>query len=188
MAHIIDLLLAYKYLILFPLAVVEGPIITVIAGLFVRTGVLSFFAVYSIVVIGDAFGDSIAYAVGRFGGPAVLKKFGNFFGVTDAKVAQAREYFINNRHKTLILSKIIHGVGVAGLVTAGNLKVPYRRFFLICLMVSLIQSMVFLLLGVLFGHAYVTFGKYFDFFGRGTIIIGICIALVAFFWYRIKKK
>ncbi len=188
MTHIIALLLQYKYAILFPLGIVEGPIITVIAGLFVRTGVLNFYWVYGVVVLGDALGDAIAYSVGRFGGPLVMKKFGKFFGVTPEKIHQAKLYFTNNRRKALFLSKIIHGVGIAGLMTAGSLKIPYKRFFMICITVSLVQSAVFLIVGILFGHAYALIGNYFNLFSQATIVVGLVIALIVFFWLRIRKK
>lgn len=184
----LGLLLTYKYLILLPLAVIEGPIITVIAGLFVRTGILNFFIVYIIVIFGDILGDAIAYFVGRFSGPIFLKKFNKFFHITPEKTEKAKAYFDLHHHKTLVLSKIIHGFGIAGLMTAGTLKVPYKKFFITCLCVSLVQSAAFLLLGFFFGHIYVIFGKYMNIFSKWTIIIGIIVVIVLFFYFRLRKK
>ncbi len=183
----ISLLLTYKYVILFPLAVVEGPILTVIAGLFVKTGVLNLYLVYIIVVLGDMFGDTLAYSIGRFGGPLVLRKFSKLWGITDAKVQKAKEYFDLHHHKTLIFSKIIHGVGVAGLITAGNLKISYKKFFFMCLCVSLMQSAILLTIGVLFGHAYAKINQYLGFFSSATIILAAVIILIIYVKSKAKK-
>jgi membrane protein DedA with SNARE-associated domain len=170
-----------------PLAIIEGPIIAVIAGFFARTGVFSFYIVYAVIILGDILGDTIAYCAGRFGGPVLLNKFSRFFRITEAKREKARVYFDLHRHKALILSKIIHGIGIAGLITAGNLKIHYHKFFFICLCVSLVQSAFFLLVGVLFGHAYVKIGQYFNFFSVGTIVVGVIVALSLFFYFRARK-
>jgi len=57
MDYAFSLLLTYKYLILIPLAVVEGPIITVIAGFLITLGYMNIFLVYLIVIAGDLAGD-----------------------------------------------------------------------------------------------------------------------------------
>lgn len=188
MPHIFALLSHYGYAILFPLAIVEGPIITVIAGLFVKSGIFTFYGVYAIAVAGDILGDGLAYSVGRFGGPVVLKKFGKFFGVTEEKTTKARERFTRHHNKTILFSKIIHGVGVAGLITAGNLKIPYPRFFFVCLCVSLVQSVVFLSIGMFFGRVYEILNSGLNIFSEGTIVVGIIVALVLIFRHRIKNK
>jgi membrane protein DedA with SNARE-associated domain len=46
-------------LLLFPLAVVEGPIVTVIAAYLASLGYLNIFAVFAVVVAADLVGDSI---------------------------------------------------------------------------------------------------------------------------------
>ena len=54
-------LVHYKYLALFPLTRVEGPIITVIMGFFSSLGYINFFFAYAIIVVGDLVGDAFHY-------------------------------------------------------------------------------------------------------------------------------
>lgn len=65
--QIISLLTAYKYFFLFPIVVVEGPIITVIAGFLSSLGYLNIIIAYLVVVAGDIVGDSAYYAIGFYG-------------------------------------------------------------------------------------------------------------------------
>ena len=76
MNNIINLLLHYKYLILLPLSVIEGPIITVIAGFFATMGIFNPYLVYTIAVVGDIFGDTLAYGIGRWGSVPFINHFG----------------------------------------------------------------------------------------------------------------
>lgn len=183
----LSLLLTYKYFILLPLAILEGPIITIIAGLFVKSGILNLYLVYLIVVVGDILGDSLAYAIGRFASPPILNKILKLFRISLEKKQKVEDYFNLHKQKTIILSKVIHGFGVAGLLTAGNFKIPYKKYFLTCFLVTILQSAVFLIVGLLFGYLYVVIAKYIKLFSLTSIIVGVVVLLILFFWFKINK-
>ena len=121
MDQLIPFIIAYKYEILFPLAIIEGPLLAVVAGFLVSLGTLNMFIVYAIIVLGDVIGDSIFYLLGR-SGHSFLAKHGHFIGATPERLATTREYFDNHHTKAITASKLIHGIGVTGLITAGSLK------------------------------------------------------------------
>jgi len=82
---IIGLLIAYKYAIIFPVAVIEGPAISIIAGYLGQSGYLNVFFVYVLIVLGDMFGDTIYYAIGRFGGLYFIKRWNHILNYTTRK-------------------------------------------------------------------------------------------------------
>ena len=185
MHQTIALLLAYKYYILLPLSIVEGPIITVIAGFLASTHLINPFAVYGVVILGDLIGDTLLYSLGRWSGGGV-QKYGKFLGVTAERLAYAKDYFANHHRRAVITSKLVHGIGVSGLVTAGVLRIPYMRYMRTCFFISLAQSIIFLFIGLLFGHAYMQIGHYLDYFAAGisTVALMVIIGGIA---YRLKK-
>lgn len=185
--YALQLLSLYGYLLLFPLAVFEGPIITVVAGLLVTAGIFNPVLVYIVVVAGDIVGDSFWYAVGRFGGGSFTRTIEKIFGIKKENIEKAKEKMENNRFKMTMLSKLIHGVGFAGMIAAGAVRVSYPLFVLACLVVTLGQVAVFLALGLLFGHAYKQIGAYLDYFA-GAMIVGALLALTFFIWYRWRTK
>ncbi|MFH0833804.1 MAG: hypothetical protein V2A63_00230 [Patescibacteria group bacterium] len=182
MDHIVELLLNYKYVILVPLTIIEGPIVSVIAGMLVALGDLNPFAAYGIIVGGDIFGDSFYYFLGRFGRKIFGGRAGKFLRIKPEKVERAKKLFENHHNKTIILAKLFHGIGFTGLIAAGSLKIPYLRYFLLCLATTLFQAAGFLLLGFFFGHAYLQIGKYLDYFAAGTIVVGLAVGV--FFWFK----
>lgn len=171
------LLETYKYVVLLPLAIVEGPIITILAGFLVSLGHMNPYIVYPIVVVGDVIGDSCHYALGRWGGKSLLRKIGPWLGVTDDSLKAAREYFGNHHYRALTFSKIIHGIGFTGLITAGTLGMPFGRFLTTCAAVAIVQSAVYLLIGIFFGHAYALLGTALDYFSAAAIIGAALVAL-----------
>lgn len=181
MSATISLILAYKYYIIFPLAVVEGPILAAISGFFISTGHLSFVPVYFIVVFGDAVGDSFFYFLGRWGRKTVLGRLGKFLHITPEKLDQTKKYFESNHKKALVFSKIMHGIGVTGLITAGSVQISYWRFVKTCLIVSLIQSAVIIILGIIFGGAYVQLIQYLNYYSAITVILALVIGLYIVF-------
>ena len=71
MSHYVEVLLslleAHPYLWLFPLAVVEGPLVAMVAGSMVSLGLVSWPLAYALVVAADLLGDTTFYLLGRFG-------------------------------------------------------------------------------------------------------------------------
>ena len=186
MEHAALYITQFGYLALFPLAIAEGPIVTVIGGFFVRLGILSPLIVYIVVVVGDMLGDTLYYAIGRFGRNSFLSWIGRHIGVTHDQLEGIRTHFANHGYKTIATAKLLQGLGPVGLIAAGGAHVPYPRYMLMCFSVSLIQSAVFLGIGYLFGHAYMTLSHYLNVFA-GVVSITLALLVVWFAVYKWKK-
>jgi membrane-associated protein len=182
--YIIHLLLTYKYIILIPLSIIEGPIVTVICGFLVTLKFFNPLLVYVIMVAGDIVGDGLIYYIGYSG-----KKFLKYFRVTEERLEAAKKYFAENHKKAIAMSKLVHGIGFTGLVAAGASHVPYKRYFLTCAIISIIQSFVMLMLGIFFGHAYTQIGKYLNYYAAGASVLALIILLIIFLRkYKIGAK
>jgi len=180
----LTLLLTYKYLILIPLSVIEGPIIAVVAGFLVTLKIFNPFVVYVVMVIGDVVGDAIVYYIGYFG-----KKFLKYLKISDEKLDKAKVYFADNHKKAIIFSKLAHGIGFTGLIAAGASRVDYLRYFKTCTIISLVQSFIMLMIGIFFGHAYVVIEKYLNYYAAATsVIILIVLLFVLIRKYKLSIK
>lgn len=175
----IELLLTYKYIILIPLSIIEGPIVTVVCGFLVTLKVFNPFLVYGIMVLGDILGDAGIYYIGYSG-----KRFLKYFRVTEEKLEKAKIFFNENHKKAIVMSKLVHGIGFTGLVAAGATHIPYKRYFKTCALISIIQSFIMLLIGIFFGHAYVQIGKYLNYYAAGVSVAVLVVLLFIF----IKKN
>lgn len=178
----------YKYLALFPLAVAEGPIVTVIAGFFASLGYLNFWLAYIIIIIGDLVGDAVHYSFGRFGGRAFIDRWGKYLGVGPKQIGAIERQFDKRGDKLLFIGKMSQGIGGAFLVAAGLIKMPFSKFIFANLLATLIKSLLLLLLGFYFGHALSTINTYLEkitLFSLGAAIFGV---LIYFLYFRKSRN
>jgi len=187
MEGLIAVILKYKYLVIFPIATLEGPILAIILGFLVSLGSINLYLAFAIVIAGDSFGDFCCYALGRWG-VRFVHRYGHKIGVTPEKFETAQKYFLTNRKKALFLSKVLHGIGFTGLIVAGSMKMQYRKFFVTCFLTTVAQYIILFTLGILFGHAYAQIGKYLDYYAAACVVVFILIIGYIIFKKKVKVK
>ena len=185
--HAVLLIQHYKYLILFPLAVIEGPIITIIGGFLSSIGVLNLAFVFLTVVAGDIVGDTIWYSVGRFGHGRVPLFVTRYFGITQERLAKMRELMEKHPFKIFAIVKFMHGPTLPGLLAAGASRVSYMYFVGVCLVLSMLQSAVYETIGFFFGSAYHSIGTYLGNYAKIMFILSL-VTLFIIFWRITHRK
>lgn len=178
------LLATYRYFLLYPVVVIEGPIVTVIAGFLASLGFLDVFWVYVVVVLGDLTGDSLYYALGRWGRKRIVEKYGWHVGITPRLIEKFEGYLHKHTAKTLFFGKFSQALCVPILIAAGVAKVPYRKYITINLFATLIKSLILLLIGFYFGQAYAKIARYLDI----TAIIVLILAVIFLLFYLYMQK
>lgn len=186
MESILVLFLEYKYVILFPLVVFEGPFATIISGFLISIHIFNIYIAYSIIILGDLVGDSMFYSIGRWGGPYLLK-YGVRFKITQEKLDKAKKYFTDHHHTAIITSKLAHGIGVTGLMAAGALRISFYKYIKTCFYIALAQSAVLLAIGFFSGYAYSRVFAYLDNYAK--IISGLVLCIIGLFlFFKLSKQ
>ncbi len=186
--QIIAWLTAYKYFFLFPVAVIEGPIVTVIAGFLSSLGHLNIFIAYIVIVVADIIGDAMYYAFGYYGRQKFIERWGHYLGITMERVERLEKHFSKHTGKTLIIGKLSHTIGGVVLVAAGMAKVPFWKFIWYNFIPTLPKSLVLLLIGFYFGATYAKINNYLDYTVIGTIATAIVFTTTYFVIRRVSKK
>ncbi len=184
LTHTIQLILTYKYFILFPIAVIEGPAISIIAGVAVSLGYLNFVLAYLTIVAADLVGDSAYYAIGYYGHKHFINKWGRFIGLNPNRVKFIDKHFKKRAATILFLGKLTIVIGVAFLTAAGLARYPFKKFIFINLAATAIKSLFLLLVGYYFGRAFNQLSKYLDNAAIGATIAVTALIIV----YLVIKK
>ena len=153
LTRIISLIAGYKYWLLFPIAVIEGPIITVIGGFLSSAGVLSFWISYLVIVSGDVVGDALYYALGRFGGMPLISRYGRYININPERLEYVEQHFDAHGGKTLLFAKT-QAWGSLILVSAGIIKMRFWKFISWNAAGTAVKTLILLLLGYYFGAFY----------------------------------
>ena len=173
----------FKYFLLFPGLVFEGPILTFISAFMSSPAggsVFNITIVFILVLLADVVGDIMYYSIGRWGGANMIKKFGTRMGVTDARIEYVKEYYRKHGKKTLAVAKISHGLGWPTMMIAGAIRVPFAPFLMFTTIVSILKSVLFVAIGYYYGESYTLLSDYISLGGFiiTTIVIVVIIAII----------
>lgn len=187
-AAIIALLIKYRYLLIFPIAVLEGPIISMVVGFLIYAGYLNGAVAFGLLIFADLVGDSLYYFLGRFGRKRFLHKYGHYIGMNEARILVLEKQFEKNHWKILAVGKT-QAVGSLILVAAGVAKAPFDKFLWYNLLSSLPKTLFFILIGYFFGHGYIEINKFSGY--TGWISISLSVLLIFLYFavrLYLKKK
>ncbi len=174
-----NLIETHGLLLLVPLSILEGPIVTVMASYAARLGYLDIYAVFVVCVVGDLIGDGTLYWIGRNGGQWVPPKLRRRLGMDRARTVKLVHHFRVQGGRTLILGKITHSAGFLVLLAAGAAKMPFGTFLLFNTLGTLPKTAFFCAIGYTMGHAYNSIDGHI---GRVSVILLIAIIAGAIGW------
>jgi membrane protein DedA with SNARE-associated domain len=148
---IISSLITYRYAVVFPIAVIEGPLVSIIAGSLAAQGYFNVYAIYGLLVLADLVGDTLYYCAGRYGGLYFIKKWHGFFNTEPKEVLFFEPLFLRQAPKLLFFGKL-QGLGSVVLMAAGIVKYPYGLFMWYNAIATFIKSAVLVTVGYVFYH------------------------------------
>jgi membrane protein DedA with SNARE-associated domain len=147
---------ALRYVGLYPITVIEGPLITILAGSLAASNQLNFVLAYVIIIAGDLTSDTLYYSIGRFGRDTFIKKKGKYIGLSEERLLKVDRHFLHHAGRTLILGKLAFSVEAPFMVAAGMARYSYSRFIAIMLIGALPKSLALMLIGYFFGFSLTT--------------------------------
>lgn len=169
----------YGLAIVAPVAVIEGPIVTVIAAWLASQGLMSLWALAGVVIAADLVGDFGFYALGRWGLGRLPARWLARTGLTRDRLAGLTHHFDDHGGRTLVLGKVTHSAGFAVLAAAGMARMPLPRFFWFNLIGTVPKSLFFIGLGYGFGAAYTSIDGWI---AGATLAMGVVIVAFIASW------
>jgi len=186
LVYIGELLLRYKYFVLFPAIMIDGPIIIMAAGLAVSLGYMNPLPTYIISVCSDVLGDFMRYSLGRWGGQKFIVRWGKYVGFDERHVMAIEKVFQRRTGALLFVAKFAYGVGSVFHAAAGMARISISKFFGHNLFFSIFKTAALLFVGFYFGHMLSDVTSSLEIIGL-TLIVLLIIGI--FFWaYKYGKN
>lgn len=184
------MILKFKYLILFPLAAFEGPVITFIAGFLVSIGLFDLLPALIIILLGDFIPDIIFYFIGRWGSyqERVAKYMKGNTKIISNGLGTIEKLWKEHPRKTMFFAKITYKAPIPFLISAGMVKMSFLKFISYTIPVTLLQCFALFFIGYYLGESYVLTQKYVSYWVPLTILISILIVLLYIVIARLFKK
>ncbi|MFY9561696.1 MAG: bifunctional DedA family/phosphatase PAP2 family protein [Terriglobales bacterium] len=154
-----NLLESYGYVALFLLVGLEslgiplpGETALVTAAAFAGSGRLSIYRVVIIAAVAAILGDNGGYWIGRKGGLSLIRRYGRFLRVDEAKLRRAREFFDRHGGKTVFIGRFMALLRTWAAVLAGVGNMQYSTFMLYNALGGITWAVIFGALGYVFGR------------------------------------
>lgn len=177
LTQIIAYLQHFRYLVILPLGVAEGPILSIICGFLIKLGYLGFWGSYLVLILADLIGDVLWYSIGRFGAHKAIKKFGHFVSLDEPTMLKIEKKFKNHQNKALLISKMTGGFGFAlvTLTVAGIIKIDFKKYMLLNFVGGFVWTSILIAAGYFFGHLYNSIDHAF----RLAFVVGVALLVGA---------
>jgi membrane protein DedA with SNARE-associated domain len=137
LANLAPILDHYGYLAVGGLIMLEdfgvpspGETVLVAGAVYAGTGRLNIVAVGVVAVLAAVIGDNIGYAIGYFGGRALVLRYGKYVFLTHERLDKAERFFARHGGKVVIAARFFEGLRQANGIIAGIAEMPWPRFLL----------------------------------------------------------
>jgi len=107
---------------------VPGETILIAGAVFAGAGRLNVVAVGLVGFCAAVLGDNIGYAIGRFGGRALVERWGKYVFLTAERLDKAEAFFDRQGAKIITVARFIEGLRQANGIIAGIAEMHWLRF------------------------------------------------------------
>ena len=194
MRDLIPLLIAHGALIVFLITLaarVGAPVpaapLLVVAGGVATAGQMSLLACLVVSVLANVLGDAVWYQAGRWRGHRVMKLLCKISLSPDTCVRQSEGILSKWGGSSLIAAKFLPGISVVAAPMAGALGMSWKRFIAYDIGASLIWTIIFLAVGVVFAGQIVVVLDFMTEFGT-IAAVAIAIVLTTMIIYRYLRR
>jgi membrane protein DedA with SNARE-associated domain len=153
---------------------VPGETILIAAAVYAGAGKLNVFAVGLIAVVAAVVGDNIGYAIGRFGGRALVLRFGKYVFLTSERLDKAESFFSRFGGIVVTVARFIEGLRQANGIVAGISEMAWPRFLAFNALGAALWVAVWTSVGYLAGNHITTI---YDAITRYSLYVLIALAV-----------
>ena len=168
-----------------PMAVIEGPIVTVIAAYLSKLGYMQIMAVYGVCMLGDLIGDAMYYWIGRLGPAMLPERWLTRLGMTEARQLSLEGHFATEGGRTLLLAKWSHSIGLPIMLASGAARMNFTAYMVYNLIGTVPKTAVFIAIGWFIGSAYSAIDTWI---WRVSLGLVVAIAVGVFIYWQRNRK
>ncbi len=107
---------------------VPGETVLIAGAIFAGSGRLNVVAVGLVAFFAAVLGDNIGYAIGRFGGRALVDRWGKYIFLTPERLDKTEAFFNRHGGKIIAIARFIEGLRQANGLIAGITEMHWLKF------------------------------------------------------------
>jgi membrane protein DedA with SNARE-associated domain len=179
---------------IFVLMIMESMIIPIpseavlpFAGFLAQSGEMNYWLIVIFATIGSLVGSLISYAMGFYGGNAIIKKWGKYFFLDEEDLIKTEKWFGKQGELTIFIGRFVPVVRHLISIPAGVGKMNLKKFCLYTVLGAGIWNGFLIYAGMLLGQHWDNVKGYMEYISIAMVVL-IVLAIVYFVFKHIKKK
>ena len=146
--------IGHGYLLFFIATLFEGQLVTAAAGVAAALGYYNLELIILLSMLGDLVTDIAYYTIGYWSRRTLITRYGSYVGLTEERVHFFERQLHRHVGKALLVIKLSPIIPVPGLIMIGSMRVSFKKFIRMSLLITLPKSLLFAFLGFYAGRTY----------------------------------
>jgi membrane protein DedA with SNARE-associated domain len=166
---------------------VPGETILILGAVYAGTGRLSIWLVGLLAFIAAVVGDNIGFAIGHFGGRALVLRYGRYVFLTKERLDKATDFFERHGGWIIIVARFIEGLRQANGIIAGISGMHWAKFLAFNTIGAALWVAVWTSVGYFAGN---NITSIYNAVSRYTLFVAIAIVVLIVGWiaWRVWRK
>jgi membrane protein DedA with SNARE-associated domain len=166
---------------------VPGETVLIAAAVFAGSGRLNIVAVGVTGFLAAVLGDNLGYAIGCFGGRALVLRWGKYVFITEERLDKAQSFFNRHGGKIIVIARFLEGLRQANGIIAGITGMRWLRFVVFNMIGAALWVGCWVSVGYFAGQH---IGTIYDYITRYSLyaLIALAVAVAAWIVFRVRKR
>jgi membrane protein DedA with SNARE-associated domain len=167
---------------------VPGETVLIAASLYAGAGKLNVVAVGVTGFVAAVIGDNIGFAIGHFGGRALVLRWGRYVRLTEERLDKAEAFFARHGAWIITVARFIEVLRQANGIVAGITSMPWLRFLAFNVLGAALWVGTWVSLGYLAGSHIGTIYHYITEYSL-YVLIALAVLLTGYIaWHVLRRR
>ena len=166
---------------------VPGETVLIAASVYAGAGRLNVVAVAVVGFVAAVIGDNIGFAIGHFGGRALVLRWGRYVRLTEERLGKAEAFFDHNGAWIITVARFIEGLRQANGIVAGITGMRWLRFLAFNALGAALWVGTWVSLGYLAGSHIGTIYHYITQYST-YVLIALAVLLAGYIAWRLLRR
>lgn len=184
---LLQIIAAQGYFIFFLLAMLEGPIVTAIAGFLAASGYFNIYLIIFLATLADTIDDTILYCIGRFGKKTYLKKAKNKAHIGKEQFTKLKNTLEKHPFKGLAFVKTVPPFATPGIIILGTTKQHPLKLLIYSIFLSAVEKIIYASIGYFSGKSISYITKNVEYLQLAIPLVVLTGALIIYGSYKLHK-
>ena len=164
-----------------------GETMLVTAAVYAGSGHLSITGVIVAGALGAIVGDNLGYVAGRYGGRALVTRYGRYIRLRPEHLEYAERFFDKHGDKTVFLGRFVAVLRAWAAFLAGTNRMRWPKFLLFNAAGGITWAVLFGILGYTLGHNLPLLHKVISILGIGGVVVAVIVVIVGMVIWRRRR-